>query len=32
VAEFKDWFELDVMPVISEQPWYIPIDPEGWVR
>ena len=32
VAEFKDWFELDVMPVISEQPWYTPIDPEGWVR
>ena len=32
VAEFKDWWELDVMPVISEQPWYTPIDPEGWVR
>ena len=22
VAEFRDWFESDLMPVIREQPWY----------
>ena len=32
VAEFRDWFESDLMSVISDQPWYEAIDPEGWVR
>ena len=32
VAEFRDWFESDLMSVISEQPWYEAIDPDGWVR
>jgi aminoglycoside/choline kinase family phosphotransferase len=32
VTEFRDWFESDLMSVISEQPWYEAIDPEGWVR
>ncbi len=31
VAEFRDWFESDLMPVIREQPWYKEIDSEGWV-
>ena len=30
VAEFRDWFESDLMPVIREQPWYKAIDAEGW--
>ena len=30
VAEFRLWFESDVMPVISEQSWYRPIASEGW--
>ena len=30
VAEFRDWFESDLMPVIRQQPWYKAIDPEGW--
>ena len=30
VAEFRDWFESDLMPVIREQPWYKAIDSEGW--
>ena len=29
-AEFRDWFESDLMPVICEQPWYKAIDSEGW--
>ena len=32
VAEFRDWFESDLMSVIREQPWYKAIDAEGWVR
>ncbi len=32
VAEFRDWFESDLMPLILKQLWYKPIDPEGWVR
>ena len=32
VAEFRDWFESDLMSVIREQPWYEAIDPDGWVR
>ena len=31
VAEFRDWFESDLMSVISEQPWYEAIDSEGWI-
>ena len=31
VAEFRDWFESDLMLVISEQPWYEAIDAEGWI-
>ena len=30
VAEFRDWFESDLMPVIREQPWYKAIHSEGW--
>ena len=32
VADFQQWFESDVMPVVIEQSWYQPMDPEGWVR
>lgn len=32
VADFQQWFEADVMPVVIEQDWYQPISPEGWVR
>jgi len=32
VAEFRDWFESDLMPVIRKQPWFEAIDTEGWVR
>ena len=32
VAEFRDWFESDLMSVISDQPWYEASDPEGCVR
>ena len=31
VAEFRDWFESDLMLVISEQPWFEAIDVEGWI-
>ena len=31
VAEFRDWFESDLMSVISEQPWYEAIDSEGGI-
>ena len=31
LAEFRDWFESDLMSVISEQPWYEAIDSEGWI-
>ncbi len=31
VAEFRDWFESELMSVIREQPWYKAIDAEGWV-
>ena len=30
VADFRQWFESDVMPVVIEQSWYQPMDPEGW--
>ena len=30
VAEFRDWFESDLMPVIREQPWYKAIHSECW--
>ena len=29
VADFRDWFESDLMPAISEQPWYEAIDEKG---
>jgi len=32
IAEFRDWFESDLMSVISEQPWYEAIDSEGWIE
>ena len=31
VAEFRDWFESDLMSVISEQPWYEAIDAESCI-
>lgn len=31
VGAFRLWFEGDVMPAIKKQPWYRPVDPEGWV-
>ena len=31
VAEFRDWFESDLMSMISEQPWYRAIDSGGWI-
>jgi len=31
VAEFRDWFESDLMSVISEQPWYEASDSGGWI-
>ena len=31
VAEFRDWFESDLMTVIREQRWYNAIDADGWV-
>ena len=30
VAEFRDWFESELMAVIREQPWYEAIDSQGW--
>ena len=30
VADFQQWFEADVMPVVIEQSWYQPVDYEGW--
>ena len=30
VAEFQNWFESDVMPVIRRQSWYRPMGSEGW--
>jgi len=30
VAEFRDWFESDLMPVIRDQPWFKAADAEGW--
>ena len=32
VADFRGWFESELMPVIRRQPWYRPIDPEGWIK
>ena len=32
VAEFRDWFESDLMLVIRKQPWFKAVDEEGWVR
>lgn len=30
VAEFRDWFESELMVVIRKQPWYEAIDTRGW--
>ena len=30
VAEFRDWFESELMAVIRKQPWYKAIDSRGW--
>jgi aminoglycoside/choline kinase family phosphotransferase len=30
VAEFRDWFESELMVVIRKQPWYKAIDTRGW--
>jgi len=30
VAEFRDWFESELMAVIRKQPWYKVIDSRGW--
>lgn len=32
VADFREWFEADLMPVVRKQSWHRPIDPEGWSR
>jgi hypothetical protein len=31
IADFREWFEHDLMPVICDQHWYRPIDTAGWV-
>ena len=31
IANFQEWFEHDLMPVIYEQHWYRPIDTAGWI-
>ena len=31
IADFREWFEQELMPVIRDQQWYRPIDPAGWV-
>ncbi len=30
VADFRDWFESELMAVIREQSWYKAIDSQGW--
>jgi aminoglycoside/choline kinase family phosphotransferase len=30
VAEFRDWFESDLLAEIRKQPWYKAIDSRGW--
>jgi aminoglycoside/choline kinase family phosphotransferase len=32
VADFREWFESELMPVIRRQSWYRPIDPDGWIK
>jgi aminoglycoside/choline kinase family phosphotransferase len=32
VADFREWFESELMPVIARQSWYRPIDPDGWIK
>jgi len=29
---FGDWFETEVMPMVRRQPWYRPVDQEGWAK
>jgi len=31
IANFQEWFEHDLMPVICEQQWYRPVDTAGWI-
>ena len=31
IADFRGWFEHDLMPVIGDQHWYRPIDTAGWM-
>ena len=31
IADFREWFEHDLLPVIREQHWYRPIDTAGWI-
>ena len=31
IADFREWFEHDLMPVICDQHWYRPIDTAGWM-
>ena len=31
IADFREWFEHDLMPVICDQHWYRHIDTAGWV-
>lgn len=30
VADFRDWFESELMAMIRKQPWYKAIDSQGW--
>ena len=30
IADFRQWFERELMPVVRGQYWYRPIDPAGW--
>jgi len=29
---FGGWFETEVMPMVRQQPWYRPVDQEGWAK
>ena len=31
IADFGQWFEHDLMPVIGDQHWYRPVDTAGWI-
>ena len=31
IAEFREWFEHDLMPVICDQHWYRPTAATGWI-